>query len=206
MVSPDCQRTSLAPESAPSSTGGRLGSRFGRVKGFLALVAATLLAVGVAGGAAAAPGPRVSRSIYPAPVAAVHAGALSTCPNPRGLVPFTAAAVRAAETEASDYLTVSLAAERLVSDRSFWLSIQPRTTGPTQTASDEPSAAEPAKGTTGPGHLIIGHSCGTRLLGETETVEIVPLQANGQPQTCLACRAHFYYIDRLGHALLYFVY
>jgi hypothetical protein len=37
-------------------------------------------------------------------------------------------------------------------------------------------------------------------------VVIVPLQADGQPQTCLACRANFYYIDRLGHALLYFVY
>ena len=207
MASPDFQRSSPVPESGAWSTGRGGWHRFGRVKGLLALVAATLLATGVAASAAASTtGPRVSSSIYPAPVPVVHAGALSSCPNPRGLVPFTPAAVRAAETEAGDYLKASLAAERLVADRSFWSSIQPRTAVSPQAASAQPFAAEPASGATGPGHLIIGHSCGARLLDKTETVEIVPLQADGQPQTCLACRANFYYVDRLGHALLYFVY
>jgi hypothetical protein len=174
------------------------------VKGLLALVVAALLVAGVAAEAGAAP--RLSPSVYPTPVPAVHTGALSACPNPHGLVPFTSNAVRAAAAEASAYLRVSLAAERLVSDRSFWSSIQPRTQGPSSAASAEPFAAEPASGATGPGHLIIGHSCGTRLLRRTETVVIVPLQADGQPQACLACRTSFFYIDRLGHALLYFVY
>jgi hypothetical protein len=203
MPSPGCQRPRLTWTTAERSTGRRTRHRFGRVKGLLALVVATLLVAGAAGDAAGAAA-RLSPSVYPAPVPVVHTGALSSCPNPRGLVPFTPTAVRAAAHEASDYLQVSLAAERLVSDRSFWTSIQPRTQGPSSSA--EPFAAEPAIGATGPGHLIIGHSCGTRLLDRTETVVIVPLQANGQPQTCLACRASFFYIDRLGHELLYFVY
>ena len=176
------------------------------MKGLLALVVASLLLAGaqVEAGAAA----RLSPSVYPAPVPVVHTGALSSCPNPRGLVPFTSTAVRAAEAEASDYLQTSRAAERLVADRSFWSSIRGigNEVGRAQAATGGPFAAEPAGGATGPGHLIIGHSCGTRLLRRTETVVMVPLQADGQPQTCDACRASFFYVDRFGHALLYFVY
>jgi hypothetical protein len=174
------------------------------VKGLLALVVAALLVVGAQAAADAAA--RLSPSVYPAPVPVVHTGALSSCPNPRGLVPFTPTAVHAAAFEAGDYLRVSLAAERRASDRSFWSSIQPRTAGSRQVSWDGPFAAEPASGATGPGHLIIGHACGAPLLRRTETVEIVPLQADDQPQTCLACRTRLFYIDRLGHALLYFVY
>jgi hypothetical protein len=173
------------------------------VKGFLTLLVATLLATGTAGAAGAAGngGPHFSPSIYPTPVAA-RTGALSACPNPRGLEPFTPAAVHRAVRQASGFTGAGVAAERLESDRSFWPQLRP---GPPlgRPMADE---AQAASGTIGPGHIIIGHSCGTRLLGETETVVLIPLQANGQPQDCLACRAHFYYIDRLGHALLYFLY
>jgi hypothetical protein len=95
-------------------------------------------------------------------------------------------------------------AERLASDRSFWSTL--RGSSHSLVSLGERYAAQPASGTTGPGFIIIGHSCGSQLLRETETVVLVPLQANGQPQNCAACRAHLYYVDRLGHALLYFLY
>lgn len=62
----------------------------------------------------------------------------------------------------------------------------------------QPYGLQASSGTTGPGLLIIGHSCGARLLRETETVALVPIP-NG-------VRVHFYFIDRLGHALVYFLY
>lgn len=176
------------------------------MKALWALLVAALVVAGTGVGAVAAAGraePHFSPLIYPAPVAAAHDGALPTCPNPRGLVPFTSATVRAAAQEAGDFGRATRQAERLASDRSFWSTL--REPGPSL-SQGERDAAQPASGTTGPGHLIIGYSCGSRLLRDTETVVLVPLQGNGQPQNCAACRAHLYYVDRLGHALLYFLY
>ncbi len=177
------------------------------MKALWALLAAALVTAGTGVGAVAAAnqtGTGYSPLIYPSPVAAAHEGALSTCPNPRGLVPFTSSTVRAAAREAGDFGQATRQAERLVSDRSFWSTL--RESGPHPLGQGQHDVAQPASGTTGPGHLIIGHSCGSRLLRDTETVVLIPLQPDGQPQNCTACRTHLYYVDRLGHALLYFLY
>ncbi|HTU79891.1 MAG TPA: hypothetical protein VMF09_14145 [Solirubrobacteraceae bacterium] len=83
---------------------------------------ALVLSIGLAGAigvAAAATAGRFPVSIYPPPVKARPRGALKYCPNPEGLVRFTAATRASARAAVQDYGRVSRAHDLADSDRSW---------------------------------------------------------------------------------------
>lgn len=145
-------------------------------------------------------------NIYPPPVRGAPSGYPSLCPNPKGTEPFTANAVKAAVRETDDFLKVSIGAEKLVADRSFWPQLHKREPGFGLVSKFGSYVAQATTLSSGPGAVLVRHSCGAALLGRTQEVVLVPLLPDGQPQRCAACRVHFYYVDRQGRVLLYFLY
>jgi len=121
-------------------------------------------------------------------------------------VAFTPAAVANAVQEAGDFPNASNATERLASDRSFWPRLHGSKPGfgliATDTFSPEPHVGV---GVGGPAFYLIERSCGSRVVKATESVVLVPLQPDGQAQNC-DCRVSLFYIDRQGHAMLYFLF
>lgn len=168
-----------------------------------ALVVALLLQLGANAGAASS----LPSSTYPPPIAAAHHGYLKECPNPEGIVPFTSTAVASAVREAADFPTASRAAQQLASDRSFWPMLHGSKPGFGLLTGDIAYSSEPiGVGVHGPALYLIERSCGDRLVKATETVVLVPLQPDGQPQNCSDCRVRLLYIDRHGRPLLYFLF
>lgn len=174
-----------------------------RLAVFLSVV---LVGIGVGAGSTASANPSFPLSIYPVPVEGARHGYLAQCPNPKGIVPFTATAVKIAIRETDHFPKVSADVEKLASDRSFWTKIHGSKPGFGLITVGSSFSAKPESGVGGPAGDLINRSCGPRLLKRTQTVALIPLQPNGEQQNCDDCVVRFFYIDRQGHALLYFVF
>jgi hypothetical protein len=135
-----------------------------------------------------------TRSIYPPPVRS-RGGALTACPNPQGLQAVTAAAVTAAVKSATRFSPSSRAFDLRGSDRAWWPLIR-RVPEPVNEVVD---GSEPL---TRSGYsVIVRFSCGSSLVSKSLEVTVGPRSAR-----CDACRSQLFFVDRRGHALLYYVY
>ena len=155
-------------------------------------------AAGAASGAAASGG--FAPSIYPQPV---HSrGAVSPCPNPDGLVPFTASASSAAVAAASRYDRVSETVDMRAADRALWPQLRAlwRSGRPAKGAAGEVvEGSEPLERSDYAG--IVRSSCGRSLVSRSLQVTIGP-----RHERCEACRSQLFFLDRRGRALLYYAY
>jgi len=170
---------------------------------FLSVV---LVGIGIGAVSTAGANPSFPSPIYPVPVASARHGYLALCPNPKGIVSFTATAVKVAVRETEQFPKASADMEKLASDRSFWPKIHGSKPGLGIVTVGNSFSASSESGVGGPAADLINRSCGSRLLKTTQTVALIPLQANGEQQNCADCVVRFFYIDRQGHALLYFVF
>jgi hypothetical protein len=109
--------------------------------------------------------------------------------------------------ETSQAAVGELPATKLKTDPSFWSSlatfnsrrtIKPTPKFPRQEFIKAVSSA--------PGATIVAISCGGGLVAMSEVIDVVPLTSAGVRTNCNDCMAHYYYIDRLGRALLYGVF
>ena len=151
--------------------------------------------------------PAFSPLVYPSPIPAKTSAALAQCPNPNGLVAFTPTATSQAVRETSQVAVGELAATKRKTDPSFWSSLA---TFNSRRAS-KPTPQFPRKAfikgvPSAAGAAIVASSCGRGLVAKTEVIDVVPLTSAGVRTNCNDCTAHYYYIDRLGHALLYGVF
>jgi hypothetical protein len=166
--------------------------------GSVAVLIAATAGAGVASGAAASSG--FPPLIYPPPV---HGrGAVSSCPNPEGLDPFTASVTSAAVESASRYDRVSEAVDLRASDRAWWPQVRTlwHTGKPAKGAANQVvDGSEPLDRS---GYAVIARfSCGKSLVSRSLQVTIGP-----RHMRCDACRSQLWFVDRRGHALLYYVY
>lgn len=164
----------------------------------VAVLLAAMAGVGVASAAAASGG--FPSSVFPPPV---HGrGAVSLCPNPEGLVPFTPVVTSAAVESARRYDRVSEAADIRASDRAWWPHIRTtwRTGKPQKgMANQVVEGAEPLGESDY--SVIARFSCGQSLVSKSLQIAIGPRHTR-----CDACRSQLWFVDRRGHALLYYVY
>jgi hypothetical protein len=165
--------------------------------GAVAVLIAAAAAAGVASGAAASSGPP---SIYPAPV---HSrGAVSPCPSPEGLDRFTPQATSAAVESASRHGQVSEAVDLGASDLAWWPQVRRMwRTGKSAKglANQVVDGSEPLDRS---GYaVIVNASCGRSLVSKSLQVTIGP-----RHMRCAACRSQLWFVNRRGHALLYYVY
>lgn len=170
----------------------------------LPLVCSTVLIAAMASGTvargAAASG-SFPQSIYPSPV--VGRGAVSPCPNPAGLQPFTRSATAAAVASARRYLRISEAVDLRNSDRAWWPQVRAmwRRGGKAGKglANQVVDGSEPLAES---GYAVIARfSCGQALVSRSLQVTIGP-----RDMRCDACRSQEWFVDRRGHALLYYIY
>jgi hypothetical protein len=166
--------------------------------GSVAVLIATTAGAAVASGAGASSG--FPPWIYP-PI--VHGrGAVSSCPSPEGLDPFTASATSAAVESASRYDRVSEAVDLRASDRAWWPQVRAlwhRGKPAKGAANQVVDGSEPLDRS---GYAVIARaSCGQSLVSRSLEVTIGP-----RHMRCDACRSQLWFVDRLGHALLYYVY
>ena len=167
--------------------------------GAAAVLIVATAAAGVASGAAASGG--FPPSIYPQPVHA-RGGAVSPCPNPDGLLPFTPAVSSAAVAAASRYDRVSEAADMSAADRALWPQLRTlwRTGRPAKGAASE--VVEGSEPLDRSGYaVIVRSSCGRSLVSRSLQVTIGP-----RHERCDACRSQLFFLNRRGHALLYYAY
>jgi hypothetical protein len=167
-------------------------------RGFTAVLIAVTACAGVASGAAASGG--FPPSIYPPPV---HShGAVAPCPNADGLEPFTPPATSAAVASAGRYDKVSEAVDQRASDRAWWPQVRMmwRTGKPAKGAENQVvDGSEPLSRS---GYAVIANAaCGHALVSLSLQVTIGPRQMR-----CDACRSQLWFVDRRGHALLYYAY
>jgi hypothetical protein len=144
-------------------------------------------------------------SVYPQPTHS-RGGALAACPNPSGLQPFTRADTSAAVRSASRYGQASEALDIRSSDRAWWPQVRntwrtrsPRHAGASQTVSGPAAPASRSDYS-----MIVRFSCGHSLVARSLVVGVGPRQTHAP--YCEACISHLFFVDRRGHALLYFVY
>jgi hypothetical protein len=164
----------------------------------VAVLIATTAGAGVASSAAALGG--FPPSIYPP---SVHGrGAISSCPTPEGLDPFTPSVTRAAVESASRYDRISKAVDLGASDRAWWPQVRTmwRTGQPANGAENQVVDGSEPLDSSGYG-VIARFSCGQSLVSRSLQVTIGPRHAR-----CDACRSHLWFVNRHGHALLYYVY
>lgn len=140
-------------------------------------------------------------SIYPAAVNS-HGGGLDACPNPSGLESFTATTRKRAAQIASSYGRISVAVDLRNSDPAWWPQVRALW-----------HSRRPAQGTAnhvvdgsslGPDiayHVVVRYSCGSALVTKSLAVYLAPGQRHG----CNACVARIFFIDRRGHALIYWM-
>lgn len=134
------------------------------------------------------------RSIYPPPVRS-RGGALAACPNPAGLQPVTGAARTAALQSATRYSSSSRSFDLRGSDRAWWPQLR-QVPNPVNEVVD---GSEPLSRS---GYaVIVRFSCGGSLVLQSLEVTVGPRHAR-----CAACRSQFLFVNRRGHALLYYVY
>jgi hypothetical protein len=153
-------------------------------------------------GVASAGADRFPAAIYPPPVSSAAGGALAACPNPAGLEPFDRPAAESALRAANNYGRVSLAVDLRDSDRAWWPRVRQlwRLGHPAAGASGE-VARGPSPGPTTAYAVIVRYSCGSALIGKSVAVYLAPRQRHN----CDACVASVYFIDRRGHALIYWL-
>ena len=145
--------------------------------------------------------------VYPSPIPAKPSSTLTQCPNPKGLVAFTTTAIALAVRETSQMTVGEGSATELETDPSFWSSLATLNSRSTTKSTSQYPRQEVLKGVpSAPGATIVASSCGKDLVLQTEVIFVVPLTSAGVRANCNACTAQYYYIDRLGHALLYWVF
>jgi hypothetical protein len=161
------------------------------------LIAATV-GGGLASGAAASG--VFAPSVYPPP--APSHGAVAPCPSPDGLEPFSAPATSAAVASAGRYDKVSEAVDQRASDRAWWPQVRTmwRTGRPAKgVRSQVVDGSEPLSRS---GYaVIVNASCGRSLVSLSLQVTVGP-----RDMRCDACRSQLWFVDRRGHALLYYAY
>jgi hypothetical protein len=168
-------------------------------RGFTAVLIAVTAGAGLASGVAGAAGV-FSPPIYPPPVQS-H-GAVSPCPNPGGLEPFSASARSAAVVSAGRYDKVSEAVDQRASDRAWWPQVRMmwRTGKPAK--GSESQVVDGSEPLARSGYaVIVNASCGHSLVSLSLQVTVGPRQMR-----CDACRSQLWFVDRRGHALLYYAY
>jgi hypothetical protein len=150
---------------------------------------------------AAAAASQFPASIYPAPVNS-RGGGLDACPNPSGLVSFTAATTKRAVQIASSYDRISLAVDLRNSDRAWWPQVRAlwRPGKPEQGAANQVVDGS-SLGSKIAYRGVVRHSCGSALVTKSLTVYLAPRQRHG----CDACVASVFVIDRRGRALIYWL-
>jgi hypothetical protein len=167
-------------------------------RGSVAVLIAATAGAGVASGAAASSG--FPPLIYPPPV---HGrAAVSSCPSPEGLGSFTASVTSAAVESATRYDRVSEAVDLRASDRAWWPQVRTlwHTGKPAKGAANQVvDGSEPLDIS---GYAVIARfSCGKSVVSRSLQVTIGP-----RHMRCDACRSQLWFVDRRGHALLYYVY
>jgi hypothetical protein len=159
---------------------------------------------------AAAPGASVATatasgglppSIYPPPLRS--RGALPACPNPAGLQPFNRNVTSAAVASANRYLQVSEAVDLHNSDPAWWPQVRAmwRRRGQPQPGlrGEVVDKSEPLRAALY--SVLVRSSCGGSLVAKSLLVMVGP-----RHQRCAACRSNLFFLDRRGHALLYYTY
>jgi hypothetical protein len=166
---------------------------------------ATAVVLATALASAAAVGAKHLDALHPSPVKARPGHAVALCPNPTGLQSFTSVELQRAAHEADAYGRRSLAADLANSDRAWW----PRVRALWKTATvrkhntDAVVGSEPAARS---GFAVfLRPACGAAILRRTLMVTVGPSQAGSGPH-CDACNAHFFYVERTGRPLLWFIY
>ena len=130
------------------------------------------------------------------------AGGGLTLPNPDGLRAFTPLVTSAAIASAGRYDRVSEAVDLRASDRAWWAAVQAlwHTGRPAKGAEDQVVDGAEALGRSGYA-VIVRASCGNALVARSLQVTIGPRHTR-----CAACRSQLFFVNRRGHALLYYVY
>jgi hypothetical protein len=142
---------------------------------------------------------------HPSPVRARQGHGVALCPNPNGLQVFTPAAQQHAAQQADAYGRRSLAEDLANTDKAWWPHVRAlwkMHTARKQTT-DVVVGDEPA--TRSGFAVFLRPACGAATLRRTLMVTVGPSQAGPGPH-CDACNAHFFYIDRQGRSLLWFIY
>lgn len=165
--------------------------------------AACASALGPLASAVAAAGE--ARSVYPPPVRSMG-GALEACPNPAGLERFTEGARNAARRDALRYGRVSLAVDLADSDRAWQPSVRAMWASASTRPAPGSTVVRKVQNATSNGYrVIVRRSCGQALVRRSLTVTVGPTPVPGTPP-CEACAENMFFVDRRGHALIYFVY
>jgi hypothetical protein len=133
---------------------------------------------------------------YPAPVAS-KGGALSQCPSPAGLEPFSAASVKAAKLAAASYPSVNETAALALSDQANWPQVQRIWTNSSfapnsQTVMSSEPLAKSAYG------AVVRGSCGQALVPLTQLVI-----TGTKGSKCIACQSRMFFLNRRGRVLVY---
>ncbi|HEX2702825.1 MAG TPA: hypothetical protein VHM72_05275 [Solirubrobacteraceae bacterium] len=172
----------------------RRRSRFG--VGWLLGAAAVGSIVAGAGAAAGFPA-----AVYPPPVKSAG-GALAACPNPSGLERFDKRAQDSALRAAGSYGRVSLAVDMRHADRAWWPWLRElwRSDHPAKGATSEVVAGS-SRGPKTAYAAVVRYSCGSPLVLRSIAVYLAPRHRHN----CDACVASVYFIDRRGHALIYWL-
>src|SRR5665213_436522 len=148
--------------------------------------------------------PAFSPLVYPSPIPAKTSAALARCPNPKGLVAFTPTAISLAVRETSQIAMGGRPITKIGTDPSFWPSLAALSSGRAEKPTPKFPRQEVIKGVpAAPGATIVTSSCGIGLRAKSEVINVVPLTSATVRANCNDCTADYYYIDRLGHVLLY---
>jgi hypothetical protein len=148
--------------------------------------------------------PSYSPLIYPSPIPAKASTALTQCPNQNGLVDFTSAEIAVATRDTSLMTVGERPATKFETDSSLWPSLallnsRHATRPSTRFPGQEVIAQVPSD----PGAMIVASACGQGLITKTKVIDVVLLTSAGVRANCNDCTAHYYFIDRRGHVLLY---
>ena len=141
-------------------------------------------------------------STYPAPVPAKSGAAFTACPNPLGLQRFDADTLRLAERIAVGYGHVSLAADLVHSDRSWWLQV--RRAWRSVEAGDRWIGFSVVRGVQlgGPRMYwsgVVRYYCGSRLLVDSLSVFV----GRRKLLNCNCNGVNLLFVDRRGVPLVY---
>jgi len=144
-------------------------------------------------------------ALHPSPVQARPGHGVELCPNPNGLQVFTSVVRQRAVLAASAYGRRSLAVDLANTDRAWWQHV--RALWKTRTAqkhsTDVVVGSEPAA--LSGFAVFLRPACGAATLDRTLMVTVGPSQAGSGPH-CDACNAHFFYLERRGRPMLWFIY
>jgi hypothetical protein len=163
--------------------------------GWLLLLVALASLVGLSGAAA----DQFPASAYLPPVTS-HGGALDACPNPAGLERFTVTTRQRAVQIAGNYDRIGLAVDLRNSDRAWWPHVRElwRSGKPAKGAANQVVDGS-SLGSDIAYSGVVRFSCGSSLVAKSLTVYLAPPQRHG----CNACVSSVFFIDRRGHALIY---